>query len=219
MSHITRTEFGEQFENDHFLCCGKVRRVKVIRDKDTKKITEIEFFCERSSFVLKAVGDCCSKSWFVELGGHQFRDLVDKRIRSITMKQSERKFYTKNKKFVDEVVKDKRYTLKLSDDSDYFEFILKNSSDHGYYSGFIEVFDFKMNPTWDKAPITKNTAAQVTLIVGLPASGKSHLARTTFGGSIQLNDFYSDPQWRFKLEAYLQTLVCVTLVVSNNFIL
>eukprot|EP01034_Spumella_vulgaris_P009797 gene9797-12434_t len=59
---------------------------------------------------------------------------------------------------MDDVIKDEQYTLKLADGSD-FVLTVRNLS-NGYYSGWIEVFDFQMKPGWEAAPIVKNHAAQ-----------------------------------------------------------
>jgi hypothetical protein len=89
---------------------------------------------EEEKIELFACADCCSESWFEELEGQPFDDIIGKEIvdiintyEDVELEESGRQECDQNKKIV----------INFADDT-ILEFVLRNSS-NGYYSGWLEI--------------------------------------------------------------------------------
>lgn len=159
------------FTNEYLLRCGEVYSVKL--KNDCRPGDLLQFDCEKFSFTMKACGDCCSRSWFIQDDLNSFQ-LLGKTITSFVQKNLE-------DVVIDEgysVLRDKVYIMTLNDGSD-FEFIMRNDS-NGQYNGWVEVVDFvedSRNENENEISIV-NSTAQAVIILGLPYSKKIILYKT-----------------------------------------
>jgi hypothetical protein len=153
---------------------------------------EIPFSGEKTekNLILFAEADCCSISWFEE-SDKKFDDLIGKKIIGIEyigekkMKKSKIQEFDQN--FVYEFI---------LEDSANIQFYLRNSS-NGYYTGWINYL-WKNEKEKEKKLIKikeKNSTYYdniLTIIVGLPGSGKTTFAKQYLKDHEIFDDFISD---------------------------
>lgn len=83
---------------------------------------------------MNAVGECCSYSYFKQVAGYDFQDLVGRRIVKFTV---DGPFRSEKRNNYGEIRRFKGYKFILDNDSD-FKFFLINDS-NGWYTGWIEI--------------------------------------------------------------------------------
>lgn len=170
-------------------------------DFSNSKFSKIIIDTDDGILKLIARGDCCSDSWFELMNDSNndsnncFNSLIDKEILEINTKISHIDMPESNVQVCDE---NELCEIILNDIK--FMFILRNSS-NGYYSGWVD-FEFKENNK--KIVRSKNAKhGRLTIIIGLPCSGKTTLMNNDFSNSIIHDDFFD----KGKVEVIISELI------------
>jgi len=91
-------------------------------------------FEDEMTVSMNAVGECCSYSYFKQVAGYDFQDLIGRKIVKFT---SEGPFRSEKRNNYGDIRRFKGYKFLLDNDSD-FKFFLINDS-NGWYTGWIEI--------------------------------------------------------------------------------
>lgn len=151
-------------------------------DNTLTRFSKIIIETNNGTLTLNAIGDCCSDSWFELINNpkYDFRHLIGKKLYKVNSKIKE---INMSKSRVQEY--DQNHLCEFVLGNGYFKFILRNSS-NGYYSGYV---DFKFEKNHKIIKPKRINYGRLTIIVGLPCSGKTTLMNNEFCDSIIHDDF------------------------------